>query len=145
MQKIVVREGDTVALLPALTPLATLVPPPPVPVPKGSAGFRVEGHAACVPDDIESMVINNVPYTTQAFPNAGSGRVQLTVPAQNRATYARTSHGTVEVVVNGGPLDLVFTVEAVASNPSGGADVIGTQYRGKATLTCPRTRPVTAG
>ncbi|MER6048568.1 hypothetical protein ABT168_14095 [Streptomyces sp. NPDC001793] len=145
MQKTVVRQGDTVTLLPALTPPATLVPPPPTPIPQGTAGFRIEGLPACVPDDIESLVISPVAYTTLAFPQAGSGRVELKVPAQDRAKYARTGQGETEVVVNGGPLDVVFTVETPASNSAGATDAPGATYQGKATLNCPRVRPVTAG
>ncbi|MFF4403225.1 hypothetical protein ACFY2W_26920 [Streptomyces sp. NPDC001262] len=145
MQKVVVRQSDTVTLLPTLTPLATLVPPPPIPVPRGTAGFRIEGLPACVPDDIESMVIPPVPYSAPpSFPNPGTVRVQLKVPAGDRAKYARTGNGATEVVVNGGPLEVVFTVEAKASNQAGGLDPVS-EYRGSATLTCPRTRPVTAG
>ncbi|WP_375790207.1 hypothetical protein, partial [Streptomyces telluris] len=50
MQKIVVREGDLVTIQVTLTvpPVgAVLTPPPPFPL-QGSAGFRVEGHVACV-------------------------------------------------------------------------------------------------
>ncbi|KJK54749.1 hypothetical protein, partial [Saccharothrix sp. ST-888] len=113
-QRIVLREGDQVTLLPALTaPVATLVPPPPLPLP-GSAGFRIEGHLACVPGDIEALAIVSVAYQTPTFGIAGSGRVQLRVPRGNRARYARTRQGT-EVVVDGGPLDLVFTPVLPAS------------------------------
>ncbi|MEU8584163.1 hypothetical protein [Streptomyces abikoensis] len=143
MQKTVVRQGDTVTL--ALTPPAALVPPSPVvPVPKGTAGFRVEGLPACVRGDIESMVIS-VGYATLDFPQAGTGSVQLKVPAQDRATYARTAHGATEVVVDGGPLELTLTVVGPASNPSGATDAVGRRYPGTATLTCLRVRPVTAG
>ncbi|WP_438490167.1 hypothetical protein [Streptomyces sp. S186] len=145
MQKIVVRQGDTLTLVPALTPPATLVPPPPTPIPKGTAGFQIEGFPACVPDDIESLVISPVTYTTPALPQPGFGRVELKVPAQDRAKYARTSQGETEVVVNGGPLDVVFTVNTPASHPSGATDTPGATYQGKATLNCPRVRPVRAG
>ncbi|MEV0375685.1 hypothetical protein AB0I10_39080, partial [Streptomyces sp. NPDC050636] len=138
MQKVVVRQGDTITLLPALTPPATLVPPPPIPIPRGTAGFRIEGLPACVPEDIESMVLPPVPYSTPSFPKPGTGRVRFRVPAEDRAKYARTGHGTTEVVVNGGPLEVVFTVVDQASNPSGMDPV--PEYRGSATLTCPRTR-----
>lgn len=141
MQKTVVRQGDTVTL--ALTPPAVLVPPSPVvPIPQGTAGFRVEGLPACVPEDIESMVIP-VGYSTPIFFQAGTGSVQLKVPAQNRATYARTGHGATEVVVDGGPLDLTLTVVTPASNPSDSDKTA--EYPGTATLTCLRVRPVTAG
>ncbi|MGX1849201.1 hypothetical protein OIU91_08910 [Streptomyces sp. NBC_01456] len=145
MPKIVVRQGDTLTLVPALTPLATLVPPPPTPIPHGTAGFRIEGPPACVPDDIESLVISPVAYTTPALPQAGSGRVELKVPAQNRAKYARASQGETEVVVNGGPFDVVFTVQTPASNSAGATDTPGATYRGKAPVNCPRVRPVRAG
>ncbi|MEU1782843.1 hypothetical protein ABZ545_25670 [Streptomyces abikoensis] len=142
MQKTVVRQGDTVTL--TLTPPAALVPPSlVVPIPKGTAGFRVEGVTACVPNDIETMVIP-VSYSTLTFPQAGTGNVQLKVPAQNRAKYARTAHGATEVVVDGGPLELTLTVVGPASNP-GGSDTVGNKYPGTATLTCLRVRPVTAG
>ncbi|MGW1195784.1 hypothetical protein ACWD4B_07970 [Streptomyces sp. NPDC002536] len=144
MQKVIVRQGDTITLLPALTPPATLVPPPPIPIPRGTAGFRIEGLPACVPEDIESMVIPPAPYSTPAFLMPGTVRVQLKVPAEDRAKYARTGNGTTEVVVDGGPLEVVFTVEAKASNQAGGMDPVS-EYRGSAILTCPRTRPVTAG
>ncbi|MFI9235507.1 hypothetical protein [Streptomyces sp. NPDC053079] len=143
MQKIVVRQGDTVTLTLNL-PAALTPPPPPAPLPLGTAGFRIEQHVACVPDDIESWVIPPVGYSTATFPNQGTGRIELKVPAANRAKYARTSQGETEVVVNGGPLDVVFTVVGPASNPSG-SDTPGAVYRGTATLTCPRVRPVTAG
>ncbi|MEU7164057.1 hypothetical protein AB0A70_05330 [Streptomyces morookaense] len=143
MQKVIARQSDTITLLPALTPPATLVPPPPIPIPRGTAGFRIEGLPACVPDDIETMEIPPVPYSTPAFPTPGTLRARFKVPAANRAKYARADHGTVEVVVDGGPLEVVFSVLASASNPSGTDPV--TEYRGSATLTCPRTRPVTAG
>ncbi|GGP74029.1 hypothetical protein ACX9I7_25805 [Streptomyces sp. L500] len=144
MQKTVVRQGDTVTL--ALTPPAAFFPPSPVviPIPKGTAGFRVEGLPACVPDDIETMVIP-VGYATLAFPQAGTGSVQLKVPAQNRATYARTGHGVTEAVVDGGPLELTLTVVGPASNSSGATDAVGNKYPGTATFTCLRVRPVTAG
>ncbi|MBB4895886.1 hypothetical protein FHS39_004967 [Streptomyces olivoverticillatus] len=143
MQKIVVRQGDTVTL--SLNPPAMLTPPPPtLPLPLGTAGFRIEQHVACVPDDIESWVIPSVGYSTLTFPTAGTGRVELKVPPANRAKYARASQGATEVVVNGGPLDVIFTVVGPASNPSG-TDTPGATYRGTATLTCPRVRPVTAG
>ncbi|MDT0449611.1 hypothetical protein [Streptomyces hesseae] len=142
MQKTVVRQDDTVTL--ALTPPAALVPPSlVVSIPQGTAGFHVEGLPACVPDDIESMVIS-ADYATLAFPQAGTGSVQLKVPAQDRATYARTGHGTKEVVVDGGPLELTLTVVTPASNTSG-ADTVGNKYPGTATLTCVRLHPVTAG
>ncbi|MFF4160034.1 hypothetical protein [Streptomyces sp. NPDC001678] len=143
MPKIVVREADTVTL--TLTPPAVFTPPPtPFFIPLGTAGFRVERRFACVPEDIELWVFPPIGYSVPpAFPTAGTGRVQLKVPAANRAKYARTSQGVKEVVVNGGPLDLVFTVLAPASNPTA-TDTTPT-YQGRATLTCPRVRPVTAG
>ncbi|MCC2274518.1 hypothetical protein LKL35_03565 [Streptomyces sp. ET3-23] len=144
MQKVIVRQSDTITLMPALTPPATLVPPPPIPIPRGTAGFQVEGLPACVPDDIETMEIPPVPYSTPAFPTSGTLRARFRVPAANRAKYARTGHATVEVVVNGGPLEVRFTVLTPASNPAGSPDPV-TEYQGSATLTCPRTRPVTAG
>ncbi|KJK41916.1 hypothetical protein, partial [Saccharothrix sp. ST-888] len=61
----------------------------------------------------------------------------------NRARYARTRQGT-EVVVDGGPLDLVFTPVLPASKASGGTDHV-TEYRGTATVSCLRVRPWTAG
>ncbi|MCC3773405.1 hypothetical protein [Streptomyces sp. UNOB3_S3] len=144
MQKIVARQGDTVTL--ALTLPAVLVPPSPVlPIPEGTAGFRIEGFPACVPDDIESMVISVGYAVPPALPQAGTGSVQLKVPAQDRAKYARTGHGAIEVVVDGGPLELTLTVDAPASHPSGASDTQGNKYPGTATLACPRTRPVTAG
>ncbi|MBP2406152.1 hypothetical protein [Streptomyces syringium] len=143
MQKIVVRQGDTVTL--TLNLPAMLTPPlPPTALPLGTAGFRIEQHIACVPDDIESWVMSPVGYSTPAFPTAGTGRIEFKVPPANRAEYARASQGTTEVVVNGGPLDVDFTVGGPASNPSG-TDTPGAVYRGTATLTCPRVRPVTAG
>ncbi|MBO0655861.1 hypothetical protein J1792_24710 [Streptomyces triculaminicus] len=143
MQKTVVRQGDTVTL--TLNPPAALTPPlPPAPLPRGTAGFRIEQHPACVPDDIESWVIPSVGYSTLTFPISGTGRVEFKVPPANRAKYARASQGETEVVVNGGPLDVVFTVVGAASNPSG-TDTPGATYQGKAILTCPRVRPVTAG
>ncbi|GGY02876.1 hypothetical protein [Streptomyces hiroshimensis] len=145
MQKLVVREGDLVTLVVALTtpPVsATLTPPPPFPL-QGSAGFRVEGHVACVPDDIESLRIAGVGYVVPpTFPLAGLGTVELKVPRGNRAQYARTAQGK-EVVVDGGPLDLVFTPTTPASNPPAKDEV--KKYKGTATLTCVRGRPVTAG
>ncbi|MFE5871863.1 hypothetical protein ACFQ6V_24915 [Streptomyces roseifaciens] len=148
MQKLVVREGDLVTLQVALTvPLvgATLTPPPPpVPLP-GSAGFRVEGHVACVPGDIESLRIEGVSYVvTPAFPVPGLGTVELKVPKRNRARYARTAQGK-EVVVDGGPLDLVFTPTKAASILNPPAEDKVTKYEGTAVLTCVRARPVTAG
>ncbi|MFI1252879.1 hypothetical protein ACH4U6_03585 [Streptomyces netropsis] len=144
MPKTVVRQGDTVTL--TVNPPAMLTPPPPpAPVPLGTAGFRIEQHAACVPDDIESWVIPPVDYSTAAFPTPGKVSVQLKVPPANRAKYARASQGETKVVVDGGPLDVVFTVAVPASNSSGAMDTPGARYQGTATLTCPRVRPVTAG
>ncbi|MEU5049223.1 hypothetical protein [Streptomyces sp. NPDC021096] len=144
MQKIVVRQGDMVTL--TMNPPEVLTPPPPpAPLPLGTAGFRIEQHIACVPDDIESWVIPPVGYVTPTFPKPGTLGVELKVPSENRATYGRTSQGETEVVVNGGPFDVVFTVESPASDLSGGMDTPGATYQGKATLTCPRVRPVTAG
>ncbi|MEU1376028.1 hypothetical protein ABZ442_20580 [Streptomyces triculaminicus] len=138
------RQGDTVTL--TVTPPAVLTPPPPpAPLSSGTAGFRIEGHVACVPDDIESWVTPPVGYTTPAFPGPGTLDVRLEVPGTNRATYARASQGEKEVVVDGGPFDVVFTVATPASNSSGATDTPGGTYQGKATLTCPRVRPVKAG
>ncbi|MET9414682.1 hypothetical protein ABZY03_10940 [Streptomyces klenkii] len=138
------RQGDTATFvldLPAeFTPTLS-----PIPLPLGTAGFRIEGRFACLPDDIESWNIPLVGYSTVAFPNAGTGRVELKVPPRNRAEYARTSRGTTEVVVDGGPLDLVLTVVGPASHSAGPRDTPGARYQGTATLTCPRVRPVTAG
>ncbi|MEW2033399.1 hypothetical protein AB0901_23205 [Streptomyces roseifaciens] len=122
---------------------AVLTPPPPFPL-QGSAGFRVEGHVACVPGDIESLRIEAVPYVTPAFPVAGAGTVEFKVPRQNRARYARTAQGK-EVVVDGGPLDLVFTPTKAASIANPPAEDTVKKYEGTATLTCVRVRPVTAG
>ncbi|MEH6374076.1 hypothetical protein V7793_06970 [Streptomyces sp. KLMMK] len=148
MQKLVVREGDLVTLQVALTtpPVGAALAPPPPPFPlQGSAGFRVEGHVACVPDDIESLQIVGVPYNvTPAFPVLGAGTVELKVPRQNRARYARTAQGK-EVVVDGGPLDLVFTPTKAASNLNPPAEDKVTKYEGTALVTCVRVRPVTAG
>ncbi|WP_279382116.1 hypothetical protein [Streptomyces cinnamoneus] len=138
------RQGDTVTLT-VNPPVVLTPPPPPVPLPLGTAGFRIEQHVACVPGDIESWVIPPVGYSTPAFPIAGALRVELKVPSANRATYARTGQGETEAVVDGGPFDVVFTVDIAASNPSGSADTPGATYQGKASLTCPRVRPVTAG
>ncbi|MFF8790218.1 hypothetical protein [Streptomyces sp. NPDC015125] len=144
MQKIVVRQGDTVTL--TLNPPAVLTPPPPpTPLPLGTAGFRIEQYVACVPDDIESWVIPPVGYSTPAFPTPGTVGVELKVPSANRAKYARASQGETEAVVNGGPFDVICTVVSPASNSAGATDTPGATYRGKAALTCPRVRPVTAG
>lgn len=144
MGKIVVRQGDTAMFV--LNPPAAFTPTlSPIPLPLGTAGFRIEGRFACLPDDIESWDIPSVGYSTVAFPIAGTGRVELKVPPQNRAKYARTSHGITEVVVDGGPLDLVLTVVGPARNDAGPTDTPGATYQGKATLACPRVRPVTAG
>ncbi|MFH8786631.1 hypothetical protein [Streptomyces roseoverticillatus] len=138
------RQGDTVTLT-VNPPVVLTPPPPPVPLPLGTAGFRIEQHVACVPGDIESWVIPPVGYWTPAFQNSGTLSVELKVPPANRATYARTSRGEKEAVVNGGPFDVVFTVASPASNSAGATDTPGATYQGKATLTCPRGRPVTAG
>ncbi|MGK5731568.1 hypothetical protein [Streptomyces sp. URMC 124] len=147
-QKLVVREGDLVTLQVALTTpavgAALAPPPPPFPL-QGSAGFRIEGHVACVPDDIESLQIVDVPYVvTPTFPVPGAGTVVLKVPQRNRARYARTARGK-EVVVDGGPLDLVFTPTKAASIVNPPAEDKVTRYEGTAVLTCVRARPVTAG
>ncbi|WP_246430708.1 hypothetical protein [Streptomyces rectiverticillatus] len=124
---------------------AVLTPPPPFPL-QGSAGFRVEGHVACVPDDIESLRIEGVPYVvTPAFPVLGAGTVELKVPRRNRARYARTAQGKEEVVVDGGPLDVVFTPTKAASVLNPPAEDTVKKYEGTAILTCIRARPVTAG
>ncbi|MFC5143398.1 hypothetical protein [Streptomyces aureoversilis] len=147
MQKLVVREGDLVTIQVTLTepPVgAVLTPPLPFPL-QGSAGFRVEGHVACVPGDIESLRIEGVPYVVPpAFPVPGAGTVELKVPKRNRAQYARTTQGK-EVVVDGGPLELVFTPTKAASILNPPAEDTEKEYEGTAVLTCVRARPVTAG
>ncbi|MEU1815049.1 hypothetical protein ABZ543_07610 [Streptomyces roseifaciens] len=156
MQKLVVREGDLVTIEVTLTvpsPASAAEPstgpalaPPPPPFPlQGSAGFRVEGHVACVPGDIESLRIEGVPYVvTPTFPVLGAGTVELKVPERNRARYARTAQGK-EVVVDGGPLELVFTPTKAASILNPPAEDAVKKYTGTAILTCVRARPVTAG
>ncbi|WP_406179239.1 hypothetical protein [Streptomyces sp. NBC_01006] len=143
MQQLVVREGDVLLPLAPVTagPVAGSIIPRPVQLP-GSAGFFVEGHVACVPSDIEGLVIPGIGYSAAVFAG-GFGEIRFRVPRQNRARYARTRNGT-EVVVDGGLLELTFKPTTPATDPSGGKDPTP-EYTGTAQLTCVRGRPVTAG
>ncbi len=143
MSSLVVREGDSILPQTAVSApgMAGLIVPRPVQVP-GSAGFRIEGHIACVPEDIEKLVVPGIGYSAGVF-TGGFGEIRFQVPGHNRARYARTRSGT-EVVVDGGLLDLTFKPTERATNPSGVEDLTP-QYTGKAQLICVRGRPVTAG
>ncbi|WP_330333781.1 hypothetical protein OHS33_31345 [Streptomyces sp. NBC_00536] len=143
MRQLVVREGDVLLPLAPITagPVAGTIIPRPVPLP-GSAGFLVEGHLACVPSDIEGLVIPGIGYSAAAFVG-GFGELRFRVPRPNRARYARTRNG-MEVVVDGGLLELTFKPTLRATDPSGVQDPTP-EYAGTARLTCVRVRPVTAG
>ncbi|MBH1934415.1 hypothetical protein I5Q34_08955 [Streptomyces sp. AV19] len=134
------RAGDLVIPQPLIVPSGTLIPVP-TPLP-GSAGFLVEHQPACVPDDIEQLRIY-LSYSTPAYPVFGAGEARLRLTPAHRSRHARTNHGT-EVVLDGGPLELVFTPMLPASNPAGQTDP-STEYTGKAVLVLPPTRAVLAG
>ncbi|WP_372411545.1 hypothetical protein [Streptomyces luteireticuli] len=120
----------------------TLIPIP-TPLP-GSAGFLVEHQPACVPDDIEELRIY-LSYSTPAYPVFGAGEARLRLTPAHRSRHARTNHGT-EVVLDGGPVDLVFTPMLPASNPTGTPpNDPSTEYMGKAVFVLPPTRAVLAG
>ncbi|MFD7838220.1 hypothetical protein [Streptomyces sp. NPDC059761] len=143
MQQLVVREGDVLLPLAPITagPVTGAIIPRPVQLP-GSAGFLIEGHVACVPSDIEGLVIPDIGYSAAVFVG-GVGEIRFRVPRKNRARYAHTRNGT-EVVVDGGLLELTFKPTTAATDPSGNKDLTP-EYTGTAQLTCVRVRPATAG
>ncbi|GHC39364.1 hypothetical protein [Streptomyces cinnamoneus] len=150
MLRLVLREGDIVTPLPQITSttptpgLPGTLTPVPTPLP-GSAAFTVERMTACVPEDIERLRIY-VFYATPAYPVLGIGEIRLTVSPRHRSRHARTRRGT-EVALDGGPLDLVLVPQVPASNPSNPTvpNDPSKEYAGRATLSCPRIRPVRAG
>lgn len=121
----------------------TLIPIP-TPLP-GSAGFLVEHQPACVPDDIEQLRIF-LSYSTPAYPVFGAGEAKLRLTPRHRSEYARTRNG-IKVVLDGGPVDLVFTPMLAASNPANptAPNDPSTEYSGKAVFVLPPTRAVLAG
>ncbi|GAA0392711.1 hypothetical protein [Streptomyces luteireticuli] len=134
------RAGDLVIPQPTMVPTGMLIPVP-TPLP-GSAGFLVEHQPACVPDDIEQLRIY-LSYSTPAYPVFGAGEARLKLTPRHLSAQARTNDGT-KVVLDGGPLDLVFKPMLPASNPTGQTDP-STEYTGKAVFVLPPTRAVLAG